>query len=36
MEVKINKLNEELRPTFTALHNYLDIGIKMMDMKQVL
>jgi hypothetical protein len=35
-ELKINRLNEELRPTFNALHAYLDIGIKMMDMNKVI
>lgn len=28
--------DERGRPTFKALHCYLDIGIKMLDMKQVL
>lgn len=36
LELKINQLDENIRPTFNALHAYLDIGIKMMDMKQVL
>lgn len=29
-------MNENLRPTFNALHAYLEIGIKMLDMNQVL
>ena len=28
--------NENLRPTFNAIHCYLEIGIKLMDMNQVL
>ena len=36
LQKKAEHLNENLRPTFTALHCYLDIGIRMMDMNQVL
>lgn len=32
----MDKLNENIRPTFKTLHSFLDIGIKMMDMPQVL
>lgn len=34
-EVKVRKMSEDIRPTFHALHCYLDMGIKMMDMNQV-
>ena len=34
-EVKVKKMSEDIRPTFHALHCYLDMGIKMMDMNQV-
>lgn len=34
-EINRNKLDENIRPTFQVMHLLLDVGIKMMDMKQV-
>ena len=36
LQLKFDPSSETIRPTFKAMHCYLDIGIKMLDMKQVL
>ena len=36
LQLRLDPSQETIRPTFKALHCYLDIGIKMLDMKQVL
>ena len=36
LQIKADPSSEAIRPTFKAMHCFLDVGIKMMDMKQVL